>query len=80
MEGSVRSLIEAEEEARKIVEQAQQEKLSKVKEADTTAQQIINQKQQAFEAIFREEEIKVIVLNNILLIERIRESRASQIR
>lgn len=44
MEGSVKSLIEAEEEARKIVEQAQQDKLSKVKEADTTAQQVINLK------------------------------------
>lgn len=59
MEGSVKSLIEAEEEARKIVEQAQQDKLSKVKEADTTAQQVINLKQQAYEKTYRAEESKV---------------------
>ena len=45
MEGSVKSLIEAEEEARLIVEQANKEKKEMAKNAQTQAFQIVNKKE-----------------------------------
>jgi len=56
MEGSVKSLIEAEEEARKIVQQAEKEKNDKVKDARTMADQILNKKRVEFETTYRTEE------------------------
>ncbi len=56
MEGSVKSLIESEEEARKIVQQAEKEKNDKVKDARTMADQILNKKRADLEAEFRAEE------------------------
>ncbi len=56
MEGSVKSLIESEEEARKIVQQAEKEKNDKVKDARTMADQILNKRRADLEAKFRAEE------------------------
>jgi len=42
MEGSVKSLIEAEQRSREIVQQAETEKSSKLGEAKTMADQLLN--------------------------------------
>lgn len=56
MEGSVKSLIEAEEEAHKIVQQAEKEKTEKVKDAHQMAAQILNAKEKEYKAKYEQEE------------------------
>lgn len=56
MEGSVKSLIEAEEEAHKIVSQAEKEKTEKVKDAHQVAEMILNKKKMEYDGRYREEE------------------------
>lgn len=65
MEGSVKSLIEAEEEAHKIVNQAEKEKTEKVKDAHSMADQILNKKRAELEIRYREEEAKVSIVHTI---------------
>jgi vacuolar-type H+-ATPase subunit H len=59
MEGSVKSLIEAEEEAHKIVSQAEKEKTDKVKDAHQVAEMILNKKKMEYDSLYREEEARV---------------------
>jgi cell division septum initiation protein DivIVA len=59
MEGSVKSLIEAEEEAHKIVSQAEKEKTEKVKDAHQVADMILNKKKMEYDSLYREEETLV---------------------
>jgi vacuolar-type H+-ATPase subunit H len=59
MEGSVKSLIEAEEQARQIVAAAHEKKNEKVKDARTMADQIINKEREVYDKTYRDEEIKV---------------------
>jgi vacuolar-type H+-ATPase subunit H len=59
MEGSVKSLIEAEEEAHKIVQQAEKEKTEKVKDAHQMAAQILNAKEKEYKAKYEQEERNV---------------------
>ncbi len=56
MEGSVKSLIEAEQRAREVVEQAERDMNSKIDAAQTIANQMLNkQKQQFADEIAKEE-------------------------
>ena len=59
MEGSVKSLIEAEQEARAIVKQAEKQKNEQVKDAGTMASQILNKRRAELDAQFKAEEAKV---------------------
>jgi vacuolar-type H+-ATPase subunit H len=59
MEGSVKSLIEAEEEARKIVEEAQKTRNQMKQDADTKANQLVTLKEQQLEKDFTEEQARV---------------------
>ena len=59
MEGSVKSLIEAEQEARAIVKQAEKQKNEQVKDAGTMASQILNKRRAELDAKFKAEEAKV---------------------
>jgi|LakMenE01Jun11ns_1017448.scaffolds.fasta_scaffold8920062_1 F0F1-type ATP synthase membrane subunit b/b' len=68
MEGSVKSLIEAEEEARKIVEEAQKQRLQMKQDADTKANQLITLREQHYEKQLNEETAKVISLLIIIII------------
>ena len=61
MEGSVKSLIEAEEEAHKIVNQAEKEKTEKVKDAHQMAAQILNAKEKEYKSLYEQEEQRVSV-------------------
>ena len=60
MEGSVKSLIEAEEEARKIVEEAQKQRLQMKQDADTKANQLITLREQNYEKQISDETAKVL--------------------
>ena len=62
MEGSVKSLIEAEEEARKIVDEAQKQRKQMLKDADTKANQLVTLREQQYEVQYAEEQEKVTTL------------------
>lgn len=59
MESSVKSLIQAEESAKAIVQQAEKEKNDKLREAKTNAEQLLNKERTLREAEYREEQAKV---------------------
>lgn len=59
MEGSVKSLIQSEEQAKAIVQQAYSEKNDKLREAKTNADQIVNRIRTEKEQAYASEEAKV---------------------
>ena len=78
MESSVKSLIEAEDQAKQIVQQAEKEKNEKLKEAKTNANLLLNKKRAEREGAYQAEVIKVRNSANKTDCERARGARQAR--